>query len=92
MNNNMSLFRCSGCRQYSSEDRYGELSGVTYTTRRFFDYAEQKYEQDEEDNRCSECGQPEEDFDEIDSEHVERLLRKLDMPLDQLAGYLNEQH
>ena len=87
----MSLYRCTGCRQYSSADRYGELSGVTYTTRQFFDSYEGHAEPDEHDNRCELCGADEEDFIEIDSSHVDRLQAKLDMPLDQLAGYLNEQ-
>ena len=86
----MSLYRCPGCRQYSSQDRHGELSGVTYVTKQFFDSYERHAEPDEEDNRCEDCGQPEEDFIEIDSEHVERLQRKLGMPLDDIAGYLND--
>ena len=88
----MSLFRCSGCRQYSSADRYGELSGVTYTTKQFFDSFEHHAEPDEEDNRCEMCGADEDEFIEIDSSHVDRLQKKLDMPMDEIAKYLNEQH
>ena len=86
----MSLFKCPGCRQYSSADRYGELSGVTYTTRQFFDSFEHKPEPDEHDNRCEDCGADEDDFTEIDSSHVYRLQKKLDMPLDEIAKYLND--
>ena len=88
----MSLYRCPGCRRYSTYDRYGELTGVTYLTRRFFDSYEGKYEQDEEDNRCEDCGQLAEDFDKIPKEPTERLQRKLGMTLGDMAGYLNESH
>ena len=84
----MSLYRCPGCRQYSSESN-GELSGVTYFTRRFYDSYEGKDEQDEVENTCSDCGTDVEEFDEIDSSHVDRLQRKLNMPLDEIAKYLN---
>ena len=87
----MSLYRCPGCQQYSSESN-GELSGVIYTTRRFFDVYERKYEQDEEDNRCQSCGTDADEFEQIADSHVERLQRKLDIPAEDIAGYLNEQH
>jgi hypothetical protein len=85
----MPLYRCTGCRQYSSEDRHGELSGVTYTTKHFFDSYEGHAEPDEHDDRCELCGTDIDEFDEIASEHAERFQRKLGMPLDEIAKYLN---
>ena len=77
------LFRCPGCRRYSTYAQ-GELTGVIYTAKRYLDSP------DEHDNRCDNCGYPEPDFDEIPREAIERLQRKLSE--NDLAGYLNEQH
>ena len=83
MNELSGLYRCSGCRQYSTYNREGELTGVTYYTKHY-------YSSDEEDNRCDDCGALAEDFDEIPADHVERLVRKLKMPLADIAKYLND--
>ena len=79
----MSLYRCPNCRLYSTYDRHNELTGVIYYTKHY-------YSTDESYNRCGECGGLEEDFDEIDSSHVERLRRRLKIPLDKIAKYLNQ--
>ena len=86
----MSLFRCPGCRRYSTYNRYNQLTGVTYTTQHFYDSHERHAEPDEDTNFCTDCRQPEEDFDEIDSSHVERLQRKLGMSMEAIADYLNK--
>ena len=78
----MSLYRCRGCRRYSTYSQ-GELTGVTYTTKHYIDSP------DEHDNRCDDCGSPAEDYVEIPLEHVERLQRRLGES--DIAGYLNEQ-
>ena len=77
-----SLYRCPGCRRYSTYDRYGELSGVTYNRVEF-------YSTEEHFDYCEDCGQPAEDFEKIAKEPTERLQRKLGMTLGEMAGYLN---
>ena len=84
MNELSGLFRCSGCRQYSTYSQ-GELTGVTYTAKRYLDSP------DEEDNRCEDCGALAEDFDEIPADRVERLYKRLKMPIADIAKHLNEQ-
>jgi hypothetical protein len=88
----MALYKCTGCGLYGSEGRYGAISGVTYVTTQFFDSYEGYPQGDEEEARCEDCGTDIEEFEQIEQRHIDRLQRKLNMPLDELAAYLNQQN